>query len=195
MPKCELCGEVVGRRTKYLISKQIKLLCNYCCYYLSNGDHLKAIVDLGEHRIDYKKMRREINRLSLIVSDKNVKISKDYPYSNPWSAVPPVYVLRNARKALDIQKKFSGFPETLGDYYGILAPPYSLSPSMVPEGAIACYYPATNHVYSKGSMSEHTAFHEMYHALERHGIVPKTADSEKNADFYADACCDLLNKK
>jgi hypothetical protein len=60
---------------------------------------------------------------------------------------------------------------------------------MVPENAIACYYPSTNKVYSKTqSMSKHTALHEIWHALERHGIVPKTPDSEKNANLYAEAC-------
>jgi len=195
MPKCELCGEKVARRIKRLISKRLQMICNHCDYHILNGNHLYTISTLGSERAYGREMRKEVNRLNSLLEHKPLNEKKVYPYSNPWSAVPPIHVLMNAKKALSVQGIYSGFPEILGDYYGILSPPYYHNDKMVPEGAIACYYPHTNTVYSKNPMSNHTAFHEMYHALERHGIVPKTTDSEKNADFYADACCDLLNQK
>lgn len=195
MPKCELCGEKSDRRTKKLISKQIKMLCRHCYKQLCDGDHLDTIRIMSQHRIYGEKMHNEVIRLSSFFNSNEKSKYEKYPYSNPWSAVPPIHVLKNARKALDTQKSYVGFPETLGDYYGIVAPPYAVNEQKVPEGAIACYYPSTNRVYSKGAINEHTAFHEMYHALERYKVVPKTVDSEKNANFYADACCDLLNQK
>jgi hypothetical protein len=171
------------------------MVCNHCWYRLIDGDHLNTIRLLGEERAYARNMRDEVNRLSGEIKRQTIQKPKKYPYSNPWSAVPPKHILTNAVNALHIEGRYNSFPEVLCDYYGIESPPFIDDSSMVPKKAIACYYPSTNHVYSRGSMSHHTAFHEIYHVLERHGIVPETADGEKNANFYADACDALLKQK
>ena len=192
MPKCDICEQDNGRRKKRIILGRVKMICWNCWWQLEKNDIIYTTKELGLERAYSRRLRAEINKLSEDHEWTVVNEPKKYPYSNPWSAVPPTHVLKNAVRALNIQGKYDAFPDVVGDYYGIETPPFYDDPSKVPKNAIACYYPSENKVYSKGSMSNHTAFHELYHALERHGIVPKTKDTEKNAEFYADACISAL---
>jgi len=196
LPKCELCKEDHGRRKKRLVNRSIKMLCWDCWWQLENGNLVDTTLELAKYRKYYFDAEKKINELKKTRQWEIINQPKRYPYSNPWSAIPPIHVLKNAVKALDDQEKYKGFPEVLGDYYGIETPPYSFDASKVPEGAIACYYPTTNIVYTKEkTIDKRVAFHEMYHALERHGIIPMNSDSEKNAEFYAYACLARLEGK
>ena len=126
----------------------------------------------------------------------SVKLEKKkYAYQNAVSAAPPTDVLKRSLAALDEYRLYTSLSQVLGDYYGIDAPRYLASDEMTPKGANAAYYSESNEVYSpKGkTLKYRTAFHEFWHALERHGIVPKTTDSEKNAEIYAKTCLTLLN--
>ena len=146
--------------------------------------------------LDFLKESRRLERENSELRTKTAQIFREekvYAFNNAVSAVPPVDVLERAMLALDLEKLFHAFSIVLGDYYGIKAPHYYDNPEKVPKNANACYHHETNEVYcAKGTLSHRTAFHEFWHALERHGIVPNTEDSEKNANTYAIACLKRL---
>ena len=182
MPDCELCGKHVLRRRRICNGH---LVC-WSCFYREKWSKIELI--------------RKINSLEKMNDDLSSKIPPriseiEYRFNSPFSAIPPKDVLKNAFIGLNLGGYFSDFSQVLGDYYGINAPRYYADDNKVTEGAIACYYPSSNEVYSfkKEPLLHETAFHEFYHALQNFGIVPKK-DSEKNADLYAKGCMKRLKE-
>ena len=182
MADCEICGTYQMRRKRI---ESGKLVCWPCFYRLAWSKE--------ELVRETRQLDKEVDSLEARIPPRTPKI--EYKYNSPFSAVPPIDVIRNAVNALDISGWFSQFSQVLGDYYGINAPPYYDNTSKVPIGAIACYYPSDNEVYAKKGdpMTYDTAFHEFYHALQNFGIVPKK-DSEKTARDYAAACVRRMNQ-
>ena len=183
MPACEICGQNQSRRTRL---DNGKLVC-YTCethYHWSQDQFLPWIKRLND---DIQFWRRTSNERSI-----HAPSERKFRFTSPYSAIPPREILQNAVYALDRQTTYTDFPKVLADFYQIDTPPFYDDPDQVPSGAIACYHPWSNKVYSTGSISRNTAFHEIYHALENFGIVPKTEESEKNADEYANGCLHRL---
>ena len=182
MPDCELCGQPVLRRRR---NSANKLVC-YSCSYLEKWPKEGLV-----RRI--KRLEKENDDLSSRIPPRIHKI--EYRFNSPFSAIPPIDVLKNALIGLNLGGYFSDFSQVLGDYYGIDAPRYYANDDKVPEGATACYYRSSNEVYSfkKTPLHNETAFHEFYHALQNYGIVPKK-DSEKNAGLYAKGCMKRLKE-
>lgn len=108
--------------------------------------------------------------------------------------IPPRHILESACLSVDLTGEYHDFPIILAHYYKIDVPPYYHDPKKVPQNAVACYYPSTNTVYSKGPMGFQTAFHEFYHALEKNGII-HAKDSEVAANLYAKTCLKILEKE
>ena len=181
--RCEICGEFATRRQRVDNS----LCCMTCAFRLRYWSPL-----------DFLKESRRLERENSELRAKTAQIfrkEKRYAYNNAVSAVPTVDILERAMLAINLGENFSVFSVVLGDYYGIKAPPYYNFPEGVPKDANAVYHSLKNEVYcAKGPLSHRTAFHEFWHALERHGIVPKTKDSEKNANTYAIACLKRLKE-
>lgn len=182
MADCEICGTFQLRRKR---TNSGKLVC-WKCYY-----HLLWSKEELTRKIG--KQDQEIDSLEARIPPRRPKI--EYRYNSPFSAIPPIDVLKNSMLALDLSTSFSEFSQVLGDYYEINAPPYYANDDKVTPGAIACYYPSENEVYAFKSkpLSHETAFHEFYHALQNFGVVPKK-DSEKNADLYAAGCMRRLKQ-
>ena len=183
MTLCEVCGESALRRQR----ADDFLCCRVCAFRLTSWSNL-----------DLLKESRRLERENSELRAKTAQIfreEKRYAYNNAVSAVPTVDILERAMLALNQGENFSVFSVVLGDYYGIKAPPYYSFPEGVPKDANAVYHSLKNEVYcAKGPLSHRTAFHEFWHALERHGIVPNTEDSEKNANTYAIACLKRLKE-
>lgn len=179
---CEICGTYQMRRKR---TESGKLVCWQCYYRLAWSKE--------ELVRKTRQLDKEVDSLEARIPPRVPSV--DYKYNSPFSAIPPIDVLKNAIIALDIGGTFSEYSQVLGDYYGINAPPYYANDEKIPDGAIACYYPTENEVYAfrKRALSHETAFHEFYHALQNFGIVPKK-NSEKNADLYAKGCVRRLNQ-
>ena len=181
MPSCDICGRDVERR----IRQDSRLVC-WSCDSLIRFPH-NAAYEVHRQRKQLDQYKEKWN-----LRKANVK----HKFNSPFSAIPPVHVLENAVLALDTEGKYHGFPIVMSDYYGIDSPPFYDNPEKVPENAIACYYRGNNVVYSKGSMSKQTAFHELWHALESFGIVPYDPEtSEKHANLYANGCVSRLSQQ
>jgi len=182
MANCELCGKHQLRRKRL---ENGKLVCWICYYRLAWS---KEDIVIKTRKQDF-----EIDDLRSMIPPKKPRI--EYKYNSPFSAIPPLDVIKNATIALDIAGYYSDFSQVLADYYGIDAPPYYVNDEKVPDGAIACYYHNENKVYSrkKDPMSWDTAFHEFYHALQNYGLVP-SKNSEETADQYAKACVRRMNQ-
>ena len=180
MPYCEICSREVLRRKR---TKRGRLVCRRCFYLIEYPDNAAYEIHKLEKKLEYYRQNHTIK-------DANRK----YRFNSPFSAVPPRELLQNAIYALDTVSGYShGFNHVLADYYEIEAPPYYHNSEKVPENAIACYYRNANIVYSRDStLSQKTAFHEMWHALESFGVVPRTENSERDADRYAYACLKRL---
>lgn len=183
MPKCEICGKEMARRVRHTPSG--KLTCHWCNYRIRNPIKTAIEATRFEEQIKIYRQERPI-----------LPTGTRYKFNSPYSAVPPKDILDKSILALDMSGFYSEFSTVLGDYYDFQAPRYLDSPESVPKGAVACYYNNKNTVYAaKGRMTRHTAFHEFWHALENHGVVPRTIDSEKNANIYADASLSRLETK
>jgi hypothetical protein len=195
--KCEICNESYdGRRTRV----NGKLACSYCSWanrFIKQGDPqniLKTQFSIDERKLDELHKRiRELETTQYPVSHE----AKKFPYSNAISAIPPLDVLESAMLALSEYNFFSDFANVLGDYYGIVAPKYLKNIEKCGENVNARYFWNENTVYTPGTgvFRNHTAFHEMWHALERHGIVPHTKDSEVEAQRYAIFCLRKMGRK
>ena len=162
--------------------KNGSLVCEMCRYHYhwTSEQFLRWI----------KRLKDSVNQWRIKANERTLRVPIDHKYrfNSPFSAIPPKDILDNAVYALDIEGIYHGFQRVLSDYYKIDTPPFIEDPDQVPEGAIACYYPNRNKVYSRGTLKRRSAFHEIYHALENFGIVPKTKDSEKHANQYAYGC-------
>jgi hypothetical protein len=110
--------------------------------------------------------------------------------------LPPRDILLRAVEALHVTGNYQGFSEVMTSFYEIDRLPYTFDASQVPEKAIACYYADRHHVYSKAkTMNNHTAFHELFHALVAKNVVWICKDkAEEYADKYADACEGILRE-
>lgn len=183
MPACEICGQNQLRRYRL---KNGKLVCWTCKTHY----HWKPEAFLPW----IKRLRDDVAHWKKTANDRVLRTPSErkYRFTSPYSAIPPKDILKNAIYALDRQNQYTDFPKVLADYYEIDTPPFYDNPDKVPDGALACYYPWYNQIYSRGSISRKNAFHEIYHALENFGIVPKTSESEKNADEYAYGCLERL---
>lgn len=176
MPECEICGKHARRR----IRRSGKLICNFCNWGLNQTKEFLA-KEYSRHINEISELRREIHKI-------RVK-----PRLTPYIAIPPIYVLKKAIAALELSGNYSGFSEVLANHFGIEAPPYYHVPERVPKGAVACYVPSKNTVYSKNPLSRKTAFHEFWHALESNGVaVMEHKHSESNADQFAYGCLKVL---
>lgn len=180
MPKCDICGKDVPRRVR----QDSRLVCGIC-------DNLITFPHNAAYEVHRQRKQLEEYKAKWNLRKPNIK----HKFNSPFSAIPPIHVLENAILALDTEGKYTSFPVVLSDYYGIDSPPFWDNPDEVPKNAIACYSRIKNVVYSKGSMSRHTAFHEIWHALESFGIVPYDPEtSEKHANLYASGCISSLSK-
>lgn len=181
MTVCELCYRQVSRRKK----REGVLVCDWCWAELCASKP-----QLIKEKI---RLRGELDALR---ANPFLACKKQYAYNHPVSAVPAQDILEKAILALDLTKYYSDFSTVLGDYYGFSGPAYLRDKDQVSKGAIACYRRDKNTVYSAepNGTSHDTAFHEFWHALEAHGIVPRTGDSEKNANLYAKACLKRLKE-
>jgi len=181
MADCEICYRQVARRRRV----EGKLVCWGCASQLCLSK-----VQLAKDKV---RLQGELDRIKAnpvyAVSSK-----KPYPYNHPISAVPPLDVLKRAVLALNLTGFYTPFSKVLGDHYGFQGPPYWKDGDEVPNGWIACYYPSRNAVYQRAPIGEETGFHEFWHALEAHGLVARTADSEENASLYARACLQRLKE-
>jgi len=189
MTICEICGREVNRRSRL---DDGRLVC-WQCKRLKNLDYDQICHEVYSY-YDYAK--RGWEKVAELRKEKGIShIPASYKYSNPVSAVPPIEILEKSIIALDVMNYFTNFSEVLGDYYGFKAPRYLISDEKCSPNANATYYWKENIVYSRREkrLAYRTAFHEIWHALERHGLVPNTKDSEKNAEIYAKACLRRLN--
>ena len=183
MPNCQICRSDIPRRRRNPQSNL--LVCWSCDRRLMNVIGTAREVSRLEEQIEGYRRTRPI-----------LPNGTEYKFNSPYSAIPPKDILERSILALDMAHIYSDFSIVLGDHYGFEAPRYLDKPEEVPKGAIACYHNFKNVVYAaKGPMSRHTAFHEFWHALENHGTVPRTIDSEKNANTYASACLKRLAHK
>jgi len=183
MPGCEICGNIQHRRVRNRSTD--KLVCYSCNLLLNNP--FWAVKDLRKAESIIDKYSKEFK-----IKTPNIR----YKFNSPFSAIPPVHVLENAVYGLDVDGYYHEFSKPLADFYGIEYPKYYKNKEKVPKNAIACYYSSTNEVYSKDGINQHTAFHEMWHALENFGIVPyDPKTSERDADRYATGCVTRLETK
>ena len=190
MTICEICGGKTKRRIRL---NDGRLVC-WQCNQIQKNSYEENCKTVKNYR-DYAK--QGWNKVTELRKEKSISlIPPEYKYTNPISAVPPVDVLERSLLALDMMNYFSNFSEVLADYYGFEAPRYLISDEKCSPDANATYYWRENNVYTRRDrpLKNRTAFHEIWHALERHGIVPNTKDSEKNAELYAKACLRRLNK-
>ncbi len=195
--KCELCDYEMDGKRRSRDAETNKMLCWNCVFELRRirkGQILEHVACSSREFHKLNQLRDEVWTL------KNAQYpvaheAKKHPYNNAVSAMPPLEILQKSLIALDEFHIFSDFAQVLGDYYGIVAPQYLDNPKKCGEKALATYYWSENIVYAaKGPMKYRTAFHEMWHALERHGIVPHTKDSEKNAEIFARHCLRRLGR-
>ena len=190
MTICEICGRDVRKRSRL---EDGRLVC-WECKNVKSLDYegmYKRIFSYWEYA------RRGWKRAEELRHEKGIKLEKpDYKYNNPVSAVPPKEILEKSILSIDLMKYFSDFSVVLGDYYGFQGPRYLVSDEKLSPNSNATYYWHENTVYTpkKRALKYRTAFHEIWHALERHGIVPHNEDSEKNAEIYARACLRRLGK-
>jgi hypothetical protein len=180
MTICELCGDVVSRRKRV----DGRLVCWRCTYGL-NRPKENIVGELNKLERELRKMKERL---------PSTPIAKDYTFNSAVSAVPPLDVLRRAILALNLSGHFNAFSIVLSDHYDFKAPEYNVDPDRTPVGAIACYHYSNNKVTSREkTITNHTAFHEFWHVLQRHGIVSNDK-SEQNADLYAIACLEMLKE-
>jgi len=184
MVECELCGIDRGRRKRV----DGKMLCWHCVYSLRQTKETLA-KEISQKLANIHRLQDELYK------ERNNKYQvkfekKGYQYSNPVSAVPSLDILQRAIMAVDLLQYFSNFSEVMCDYYGIKAPRYLINDDKVPNDANAVYSWGDNIVYTpkRGALKWRTAFHEIWHALERHAVVSHTEESEKNAEIFAKAC-------
>ena len=184
MTICEICERETSRRTRL---DDGRLVC-WQCNNLKKQSYDQICNTVQMYNEYASRGWNKVDELRKLKSISHTP--KTFAFSNPISAVPPIEILEKSILALDIMHLFSNFSEVLGDYYGIEAPRYLISDEKCLPTANATYYWEENKVYSKRetSLKRRTAFHEMWHALERHGIVEHTEDSEKNAKTYAKGC-------
>jgi len=190
MTICEICGRETNRRLRL---EDGRLVCWQCkaIKYSSYEEICKNVQSYNEWA------KRGWARVEELRKEKGTKhIPATYKYNNAVSAVPPIEVLEKSIMALDMMNYFSNFSEVLSDHYGFEAPRYLISDEKCSPGANATYYWEENTVYSrrKKELKYRTAFHEIWHALEKHGLVPHTEESEKSAEIYAKACLRRLNR-
>lgn len=171
---CQLCGAIVSGRRRRVGDF---LLCWWCAYLMS--------LPQPQLVTKFRQIEEEFQRID----------GKENPkFMNPFSAVPPRDILLKAEIALDVTGYYSDFSKVLAEYYGIPTPKYLSNPNEVSKDSVACYHTSKNIVYCRAQMSLETAFHEFYHALQNHGIVPKNNYNEEEAKFYAKACIKILKQ-
>ena len=190
MTICEICGREVRKRSRL---EDGRLVC-WKCKSIKYSSYEEICINIQSYNEWAKRGWEQVEKIR---KQKGIQhIPAQYKYSNPVSAVPPVEILEKSMLALDFMSFFSNFSEVLSDYYGFEAPRYLVSDEKCSPNANATYYWEENTVYSrdKKRLAYRTAFHEIWHALEKHGIVPHTDESEKNAEIYAKACLRRLKK-
>ncbi len=193
---CDICHKESGRRRTRIGDKLVCFDCHWANTQITRGDPDNYLKESYSREC---KANRELRERVAQLEAAQYPVAheaKKHPYTNAVSALPPVEVLEKAILALDEYRYFNNFAEVLGDYYGIVAPKYLASDEKTPKDANAAYFWETNTVYAPKSkaLKYHTAFHEMWHALERHGIVPHGKDSEIDAQRYAKLCLRKLGR-
>ena len=144
-----------------------------------------------------KKGKKHSNSTQKILTQLDARLARIEAQLSPkrglafFACLPPSDVVRRAVDTLGVTGDYSGFSAVLASYYGIPPPRFLHDAIAVPKDAIACYSFPLNTVYSKQpSLLRDTAFHEFFHALEKHGVVAIPIEKrEEYANLFAKICC------